>query len=207
MNEITIIHRVNISSKAIAITFDDGPNPKYTPELLALFAEVNGKATFFMIGEQIKANPELAVAVHEQGHEIGNHTYTHPYLTQVDSAQCLDELQRTDQLIQEITGKKPQTFRPPFFDYNDKVNDIIKSFNYSMIGATNMETRDWEQPQPGVEHIINKTIDNTQNGSVLLFHDGYGDRSQTIEAISILLPKLAAEGYQFVTVSELLQLT
>lgn len=202
MSKSSIIDHIHTSRKEIAITFDDGPNPLYTLEILALFAEVAGKATFYMIGEQMKASPEVVKAVDEQGHEIGNHTWTHPFLSEISIAKCKVELESTDNLIKEMTGKSPLTFRPPYFAYNDEVAALSKKMGYKMIGASNMEAKDWDNP--GVEHIIQKSLESVRDGSILIFHDGYEDRSQTVEAIRIILPKLTEEGYRLVTVSELL---
>src|SRR4051812_35334171 len=143
---------VAASQKAVAITFDDGPNPIYTPQVLEIFANVEGKATFFMIGEQMEKNPEVVKEVAEQGHEIGNHTFSHPKLSELTPADCLAEMERNEQIIRELTGQSPVVFRPPYLDYNHDTISIVESKGYSMIGALNLEAQDWEQP--GVEHIL-----------------------------------------------------
>ncbi|QGQ96525.1 polysaccharide deacetylase family protein [Paenibacillus psychroresistens] len=199
-----MLAEVITDQKVIAITFDDGPNPEYTPQFLAAFEEYSSKATFYTIGQQLELYPEIAKLIHEQGHELGNHTYSHPNLTELDQTQQKSELDRTDKLIAQITGEKPRTFRAPFLQSNDELENVIKEFTYLSIGALNVETKDWEQP--GVEFILDKTRDYIRNGSILLFHDGFGDRSQSLAAIKILVPELLAQGYQLVTVSELLQL-
>ncbi|MFC5451813.1 polysaccharide deacetylase family protein [Paenibacillus aestuarii] len=200
-----IIHQLTISQKAVAFTFDDGPNPLYTPQVLDIFKDARGKATFYMIGEQIEKYPDIAKSVHTEGHEIGNHTYSHPYLTKLSEEERMDELLRTQKLIKAITGAESRTFRPPYLDCNEQVERAAASFGYPVIGAVNGEARDWEQP--GVQHIIDVTLKTLQPGSILLFHDGYGDRSQTIAAVSMLVQKLSAEGYELVSVSELLQMS
>ncbi|WP_251552578.1 polysaccharide deacetylase family protein [Neobacillus muris] len=199
-----MINDVSTSHKAVAITFDDGPNPMYTAQVLEIFQEAHGKATFFMIGEQVERYPEMAKTVAEQGHEIGNHTYTHPKLSELSRANCLEEMEGNEKLIGGLTGHKPVIFRPPYLEYNQETALILKEKGYPMIGALNMEARDWEQP--GVEHIMEVSRACVKNGSILIFHDGYGDRSQTIEAIRRLVADLSSNGYQLVTVSELLKL-
>jgi peptidoglycan-N-acetylglucosamine deacetylase len=199
-----MINEVPTSQKVVAITFDDGPNPTYTPQVLEIFSEAKGKATFFMIGEQMKNHPEVVKHVAADGHEIGNHTFTHPKLSQLSSAEGMEEIERTEMLIEDLTGQKPVLFRPPYLDYNQETVSLLHQKGYPMIGALNLEAQDWEQP--GVEHILGKSRDVVKNGSILIFHDGYGDRSQTIEALSILVSELTAQGYQLVTVSELLDL-
>jgi peptidoglycan/xylan/chitin deacetylase (PgdA/CDA1 family) len=198
------IDRIQTDHKVIAFTFDDGPNAQYTPELLEIFRAYNGRATFFTIGQQIERSPEVTRAIHEEGHELGNHTYSHPRLTQVDRVQQLVEFEQCEKLIEQITGTKPATFRPPFLDFNEDVNALCESFGYKVISALNLGTEDYIQP--GINQILNKTRGHLQPGSVLLFHDGYGNRSQTIEAVRILTSELADQDYQFVTISHLLQL-
>ncbi|MRH41920.1 polysaccharide deacetylase family protein [Aquibacillus halophilus] len=205
MNKPNIINDVQTSQKQVALTFDDGPNPLYTSQLLEIFRKVDGKATFFMIGEEMIKHPEVVKAVSENLHEIGNHTYSHPKLTELSSDDCFNELVKTENLIKEMTGKKPTTFRPPYLDYNQDTATVVEEFEYSVIGALNMEAQDWEQP--GVEHILSKSLKHVKNGSILIFHDGYGDRSQTIEAVRNLVTEIDNQGYQFVTVSELLRLS
>lgn len=202
---MSLITDVCTSEKAVAITFDDGPNPIYTPQILEIFSEVGGKATFFMIGEQMKKNPEIVNKVANLGHEIGNHTFSHARLSQLKTTECLAEIEGNEKLIEELTGHKPVVFRPPFLDYNDDTISILKRKSYSVIGAQNIEAQDWEQP--GVEHIVTKSKTVVKNGSILIFHDGYGDRSQTIEAVRIVVAELLSQNYQFITVSELLKLS
>ncbi|MDN3017115.1 polysaccharide deacetylase family protein [Paenibacillus sp. BSR1-1] len=197
-----MINEVPASNKVVAITFDDGPNPIYTPQVLEIFSEASGKATFFMIGEQMGKFPEVVKKVAAQGHEIGNHTYTHPYLSQLTQEECLEEIERNESLVEELVGRTPVVFRSPYLDYNHETLSLLERKSYPMIGALNLEAQDWEQP--GVDHILAKTRDCVRNGSILLFHDGYGDRSQTIEAVRILVAELSSQGYQFVTVSSLL---
>jgi peptidoglycan/xylan/chitin deacetylase (PgdA/CDA1 family) len=204
LGEKLLINDVSTSQKVVAITFDDGPNPIYTAQVLDIFRESEGKATFFMIGEQMDQYPEMVKKVVEQGHEIGNHTYTHAKLSQLSPEECVEEIERTEKLIQELVGQKPVVFRPPYLDYNDDTILVMQQKDYPMIGALNMEAQDWEMP--GVDHILAKSRDCVKNGSILIFHDGYGDRSQTIEAVRTLVSELTSQGYQLVTVSELLKL-
>lgn len=201
---MNIIQQVSTSQKAIAFTFDDGPNPEYTPQLLDIFDEVGGRATFFMMGKQIELYPDTTLDVHNRKHEIGNHTYSHPFMTQISLEACEHELRETDRLITEVTGTSPFVMRPPYLDYNNEVDTVTAKFGYPVIGSVNGGTRDWEMP--GVDHILEVTRAQIGCGSIFLFHDGFGDRSQTIEAVRILVKELTDQGYQLVTVSELLQM-
>ncbi|AWB45576.1 polysaccharide deacetylase [Paenibacillus sp. CAA11] len=204
MFQFKLVDKVPISKKAVAFTFDDGPDPLYTRQLLDIFRKVNGRATFFMIGQQIDAYEDIAAEVYAAGHEIGNHTYTHPDLTKLTPEEARAELQLTNERIRQLTGAFASNFRPPFFAVNHYVLALAAELGYQSIGCVNGEARDWEQP--GTDFIIEQTRRSVENGSILIFHDGYGSRSQTIEAVRILVKELAAEGYQFVTVRELLSL-
>lgn len=204
MTKLSLVHKVSTREKAIAFTFDDGPHPLFTHQVLELFRKAHGKATFFMIGEELEAHREIAAAVHAAGHEIANHTYSHPDLTKLTLEEARDQLRRGDAIIREVTGKPVLSFRPPYFGVNEQVLSLAAEHGYTSIGAVNGEAKDWEQP--GVDFILEHTREVVEAGSIFMFHDGYGERAQTIEAVRILLEELAAEGYQFLTVSELCKL-
>lgn len=203
---IKLIEKVQTKHKVVAFTFDDGPDAQFTRQILNIFRKVNGKATFFMVGEQIDANEEIAREVYEAGHEIGNHTYTHPDLTTISLEEATIELQRMDDRIRELTGKSPSSFRPPFFKINPSLAELAKGAGYDMISACNTGARDWEQPQPSVDFMVDQTMEVTEGGSVYIFHDGYGDRTNTVEAVSSLVERLHTEEYRFVTISELISM-
>ncbi len=204
MAELSLVHRVPTREKAVAFTFDDGPHPVYTQQLLDIFRKANGKATFFMIGQEIDAFGDIAAEVHAVGHEIANHTYCHPDLTKLTLEEARAELQQADARIRQVTGKPVLTFRPPYFGVNEDILSLAVELGYTSIGTVNGEAKDWEQP--GVEFILDHTRPTIQNGSIFMFHDGYGERIQTMEAVRVLVDELATEGYRFVTVSELLGL-
>lgn len=207
LTKFSVLEQVSTEDKIIAFTFDDGPNPLYTRQLLDIFRAVGGKATFFMLGQQIDASEEaeqVAREAHAAGHEIGNHTYTHPNLATVSLEEAQAEIEKMEQRIVQIKGGKPAVFRPPYFGINDEVQQFVGNRGYYTIGAVNNEAQDWEQP--GVDFIIDQTKKKLGKGSILIFHDGYGDRSQSIEAVRLLAEELTAEGYQLVTVSELISL-
>ena len=201
MRRPQIVHAFEIDQQAVAITFDDGPNETFTPEILSIFREHQAKATFFMVGEQVQKAPHVAKLVGQEGHEIGNHTFTHPFLTKLSKEACTEELSRTDALLKEVVGVSPNVFRPPYFDYNDLVSESVEAFGYKVIGAVNTEARDWDEP--GIEHIVTKTLEVVKPGSILIFHDGFENRVQTVEAVRILVEDLTIQGYKLVTVSEL----
>jgi peptidoglycan-N-acetylglucosamine deacetylase len=200
-----LVNSVNTSKRVVAFTFDDGPDVNYTPQILDLFREAGGKATFFMIGSQVEAHPDLARRVLAEGHEIANHTFTHPNLTELATDDIIDELTRAAKSIKEVTGADVRTFRPPYFGYNEKIHSLVTDrFGYPAIGAMNTNASDWNNP--GVEHIVEHSRDHLSAGSILIFHDGWGDRSQTVEAVRQLIEIAVAQGCQLVTVSELLEM-
>ncbi|MDT9722264.1 polysaccharide deacetylase family protein [Paenibacillus sp. ClWae2A] len=205
MLSTALIVQESVREKVVAFTFDDGPHPVYTPQVLEIFRRAGGRATFFMIGQEMENHPEIAAEVHREGHEIANHTYTHPDLTKLTLEEAGEELQRAENLVQEVTGEPARCFRPPYFGVNDDILSLAAERGYRTIGSVNGDARDWDNP--GVEHILERTRSAVKPGSVLIFHDGYGDRSQTVEAVRVLVEELAGEGYRLVTVSELLDIS
>ncbi|MBB6022450.1 peptidoglycan/xylan/chitin deacetylase (PgdA/CDA1 family) [Paenibacillus sp. JGP012] len=200
----SIIEQVTVQEKVVAFTFDDGPHPVYTPQVLDIFRRAGGHATFFMIGEEMEAHSDIAAEVHREGHEIANHTYTHPNLTELTLEEAGEELRRAEQLVQKVTGGSARSFRPPYFGVNDDILALAAERGYRTIGAANGAARDWDNP--GTQHIVEHSRSAVKPGSVLIFHDGYGDRSQTVEAVRVLVEELTADGYRLVTVSELLDM-
>jgi len=205
MVNIAMVEQESVREKVVAFTFDDGPHPVYTPQVPEIFRRAGGQATFFMIGTEIEAHPEIAARVHREGHEIANHTYTHPDLTKLTLEEAGEELQRAERLVQEVTGQPARSFRPPYFGVNDDILSLAAERGYRTVGAVNGDAKDWDNP--GVEHILEHTRSAVKPGSVLIFHDGYGDRSQTVEAVRVLVEELVTEGYRLVTVSELLDIS
>ncbi|MGG4401175.1 polysaccharide deacetylase family protein [Paenibacillus amylolyticus] len=205
MVNTAMVVQESVREKVVAFTFDDGPHPVYTPQVLEIFRRAGGQATFFMIGQEMENHPEIAAEVHREGHEIANHTYTHPNLTELTLEEAGEELQRAENLVQKVTGQPARCFRPPYFGVNDDILSLAAERGYRTIGAVNGDAKDWDNP--GVEHILEHTRSVVKPGSVLIFHDGYGERSQTVEAVGVLVEELVAEGYRLVTVSELLDIS
>lgn len=203
MARATIYNEVDTKEKLVAFTFDDGPNPKWTPLFLDVFRNYGAKATFYVIGSHLEQYPDIARRVCEEGHELGNHSYSHPSFSKLSREGQLEELSRADQLIAGMTGRNPGTFRPPYLDVNDDLLEVSAERGYSVIHAANTESRDWEDAT-SADHIVETSRAQIRNGSILIYHDGFGDRSATLEAISILIPELIESGYRLVTVSELL---
>lgn len=200
-SERIVYRRVNTEEKIVAITFDDGPHPRYTAEILDILAEYDVKATFFVIGKNIEQYGSLVRRAAEEGHEIGNHTYTHATLSHLDRAILEREISDSEGLIEEYTGRRPTVFRPPGGKSSPLVEAIVTQ-NGGKIILWDVDTRDWSGRASAeiVETVVNETVP----GSIILFHDYAVGKSTTVEAIKEILPRLCAAGYQFVTVTELL---
>ncbi|RAP76006.1 polysaccharide deacetylase family protein [Paenibacillus montanisoli] len=204
MKAAEIINEVQSAGRLIAITFDDVPDPEWTPQFLDVFKQHGAKATFYTLGTNMAKYPEIARQIHEEGHELGNHSLTHPHMPEISKDEQRAELQQAEQLIVEVTGRKPNTFRPPYLDVNDDLLVVAAELGYKVIHGLNLRANDWAMP--GTEHILAETRPSIRDGSILLFHDAGGDRSQSLEALSVLVPELLEQGYRLVTVSELLGL-
>ena len=194
------ISNVPTSQKVVALTFDDGPLNITTPEILGILKEKNVKATFFVVGERVKRFPMLVRQEIEDGHEVGAHTYSHPNLTKLRSNQLEEELDKTEKEILTI-APKPTLFRPPGGSYNDTIIKLTRDKGYLTI-LWSIDTKDWRSPPVG--DIVNSVLKNIKPGSIILLHDGKYP-SCTPEAVEFIIDSLRSLGYEFVTVSELLQ--
>ncbi len=187
--------------KRVALTFDDGPHIKFTKQILDVLDKYGVKATFFVIGENAERYPELVKSEYEAGHEIGNHTYSHRRLGSVDRAFMLDEIKKTDDIIYGITGKYPILFRPPEGRTSSELEaDVFAKSKKTVLWT--IDTRDWAHNP--LADIVRTVKTNVKNGSIILFHDYITPYSETPDALEKLIPYLTENGYEFVTVSELL---
>lgn len=199
-----IVWEVPTDEKIIALTFDDGPDPADTPEILDLLNQYEAKATFFVIGQRVERYPDLVKRELREGHEIANHTYSHPYFQKrIPGEKVQDEILKAEQTILDTTGLKPNLFRPPGGYYGENLVNASKKSGYLVVmWSWHQDTEDWNRP--GVAKIVNKVLTNARNGDIILFHDYVEGKSQTIEALKQILPQLKERGYRFVTVSKLL---
>ncbi|CAM3357848.1 polysaccharide deacetylase family protein [Brevibacillus invocatus] len=199
-----IVWEVPTKSKVIALTFDDGPDPRYTTQIAELLKEYNAKATFFVVGSRVKAHPQVVRLLMEQQHELANHTYTHPDVRRISPANLREEVLATQEEIYKHTGLRPHLFRPPGGVYNESLVHVAKDAGFLVVmWSWHQDTRDWSDP--GVKKITNKVLNNARNGDIVLFHDYGGNRKQTVDALREIMPELQKRGYQFVTVSELMK--
>jgi peptidoglycan-N-acetylglucosamine deacetylase len=182
--------------KAIALTIDDGPSPVYTPQVLRLLEKYRITATFSMIGIQASAYPGVAREVAAAGHLIANHTWTHLDLAYFAPAVVADQMDRATGAIHAATGRVPDLFRAPYGAWSPYVLRRCAQTRMVPLGWS-VDPRDWSRP--GVSSIIANIMRNTRTGSIILEHDGGGNRSQTVAALTYVIPRLLAAGYHFRT--------
>ncbi|NTW29017.1 MAG: polysaccharide deacetylase family protein [Coriobacteriia bacterium] len=198
----TILHSPPTSAdKLVALTFDDGPWPGQTDKILDILAQKQVHATFFMVGTYVQKSPGLALRVAAEGNQIGNHTSGHPDLSKQPAAAIQSQLVGGQQAIENATGVHATAFRPPYRGVNATVRQQAAALGLSVV-LWDVDTLDWSRP--GVNRIVSNATANTGQRMVILMHDGGGDRSQTIAALPTIIDALAARGYTFVTVDELL---
>lgn len=185
--------------KEVAITFDDGPHPGYTPKLLAILKQYNAKATFFLVGEKVEEYPDLVRAEFQAGHSIGNHTYHHVNLTKIPISDVAIEILADEMAIKKVTGVRPHLFRPPGGDYDRNVAKIVNTLGYTLV-LWSINPGDYEQPGEGL--IEERVLRKIHGGSIILLHDGV---QQTVDVLPTILEYLKMEGYRCVTVDEMLK--
>jgi peptidoglycan/xylan/chitin deacetylase (PgdA/CDA1 family) len=194
------IREVATNERVIALTFDDGPDPRTTPQILKILKEYNAKATFFVMGQRAEDLPEQLRQIAGEGHEVANHGFSHRWLTKLNEAELADEIVRTEAVIM-TTAPKPVLFRPPGAYYNEKIVAELKARGYTMI-MWSIDTRDWARSDAGA--IAREVTSMVKPGSIILMHDGaYAPNSP--KAAQMILDQLTKEGYHFITVSEMIK--
>ena len=199
--ETAVYHSVKTDSMKIAITFDDGPHPYLTAEILEILERYNVKATFFMVGVNVINYPDAARAVLRAGHEVGNHTFSHLHLKKLNEHELARELGLCEDALEELCEYRPHLFRPPEGAVNTYVQHCSENNDYTLI-LWSLDTRDWENKN--TEQIVETVLSKVEGGDIILMHDYIGHDSKTPEALEILLPKLLERGFEPVTVSQLL---
>jgi len=187
--------------KNVCLTFDDGPNPIYTPRILQILKEKKVRATFFLIGQHAQQHPDLVKNMYESGHELGDHTFSHVQLPKVASQKIQQELETTRSIVESATGAKIFLFRPPWgiFDGRSLAEIAMRKFDAVL---WSVDSRDWSRP--GVDQIKANVLGKARNGSIILFHD---DHDQIVQALPEIILKLQEQGYQFITISEMMALS
>jgi cellulose synthase/poly-beta-1,6-N-acetylglucosamine synthase-like glycosyltransferase/peptidoglycan/xylan/chitin deacetylase (PgdA/CDA1 family)/spore germination protein YaaH len=208
-----VITRHGTVARKVALTFDDGPDARFTPQILDILREAGAPATFFIIGINGERNPDLLRREVAEGHELGNHTFTHPNITLISQAQFELELSATERLLAAVVGRQSLMFRPPFGEDSEPETadqlhqiELASSRGYLIVGMQ-IDPDDWRRP--GVDEIVQRTVKTAVSGegNVILLHDSGGDRSQTVRALPLIIKALRSYGFQFVTVSELMGLS
>jgi peptidoglycan-N-acetylglucosamine deacetylase len=187
----------NIGLHEIALTFDDGPNPVYTPRILHILQLYHVHATFFNIGQQVQMYPQITREVYAEGNVVDNHSWSHPNFTKLSAAQINWQINMTEQIIQHTIGTRPEFIRLPYGATNAFVQRQITQDGLIQVRWT-VDTNDWRLP--GVAAIESVAINQAQNGGIILMHDGGGDRSQTVAALPDIIQTLQQRGFQFYTI-------
>lgn len=178
----------------VALTFDDGPSPIYTPQILAILKQNNIKATFFMVGSNAKKYPDIVKLVLADGHAIGNHTQTHAMLTKLSSTSLYREVVTPQVIINNIIGIKPVCLRYPYGASNSNVRAFIRSEGMAPVP---MGFNSFDYERPGVDKITSWVLKNAHSGQVFLFHDGYDKREQTVAALPQIIAGIKKKGLGF----------
>ncbi len=208
------IDQIGAAKKKIALSFDDGPDRRWTPKILDILKEKKAPGIFFVIGDQANRAPDLLKREYNEGHEIGNHTWTHPAFDDISRTQVKWELNLTQRLIESTLGVKSLLFRPPFgIDHQPEYAEEVAQLPYPqelgyIIVGQRIDPDDWrmteDRHQRPAQEIADDVVRQAKNGNVVLLHDGGGERAQTVAALPLIIDELRAKGYQFVSVSDLL---
>lgn len=192
---------VDTSRPFVALTFDDGPHPELTPQLLDILRNEGVRATFYVIGRNVQTYPEIARRIVAEGHEIANHTWSHPTLTAISAARLDKEITSTSEIIQRVTGRRPTNMRPPYGAVNERVRQSMFNDHGLDVIMWSVDPLDWRRP--GAEVVRQRLVEGAKPGGILLAHDIHPG---TIEAMPGTIRDLKAKGFGFATVSQLLAL-
>lgn len=199
----TLVLRGDANTNRVALTFDDGPDRRFTPQVLDVLDKHDVKATFFLMGSRAKEHNDIVKRIHDSGHAIGNHTYWHPNLPEEQLDRLHWELTETEKVLANIIGFKPRLFRSPYGALNEEMMDQLVELDFTVVGW-DVDSLDWKQE--GTEVIEDNVLSNVGFGSIILMHDGGDwsmDLSGTVEALDNIIKKLKEDGTQFVTIPEM----
>ena len=192
------VYSVDLSDGKIAISFDAAWGAENTPALLDILDEYGVKTTFFLVGIWTEKYPDMVREIAARGHEVENHSTTHPQMSKLSEAKIIEELRVNSDRIEQITGVRPTLFRPPYGDYNDAVVRTSRAQGYECV-QWNVDSLDWKNR--GVDDLIERATKNSASGDIVLFHN---DSKYIVQALPVILAKYQAEGFEVVPVSELL---
>ncbi|REK92107.1 polysaccharide deacetylase family protein [Streptomyces inhibens] len=188
-----VAYTLSTDSRDIFLTFDDGPHPHHTPDILRILHRHDAQATFFVIGRNAVAFPGLLRDIADEGHAVANHTWSHPQLPLLPPGAVRSELGRTSSLIEDVLGAAPNLARAPYGAWDDPSLSICNELGMSPVGWA-IDSEDWTGP--GAEIIADTVMHEIRPGAIVLSHDGGGERSQTVDALEWYLPRLLDEGYR-----------
>lgn len=193
------VSRVSVPNKLVALTFDDGPHPSLTPRLLDILSRTGAKATFFVLGQNVNRYPDIVRRADADGHEIASHSYSHVNMNLCGQAKVFSELDSTAAAIQKATGKTPTLLRPPYGNMKTDMRSRVNAkYGYHIV-IWDVDPLDWRKPGSAV--VAQRLVKGTRPGSILLAHDIH---ASTVDAMESTITSLKAQGYRFVTVSELI---
>lgn len=202
-----MLYQGQTHNKVVALTFDDGPDGKYTPEILDVLKKQHVKATFFVMGSRVAKYPTVAKRIVNEGHVIGNHTYWHPQLTKTGMHNMEWEIKKTNDQLVTITGHKNKWFRAPYGALNEKLVLKLGIMGYKGIGWS-IDTEDWKGP--GAKVITARVMHEVHPGAIILMHSAghwTQDLSGTVDSLNQIIPRLKEHGYHFVTITQMWQLS
>lgn len=201
-----VVLRGSLQKNRIALTFDDGPDRRFTPQVLDVLKKHNVKATFFLMGSRVDGLPDITRRIHQEGHSIGNHTYWHPKLWQESMDRMRWEVTQTDAAIKKAVGYSPKLFRAPYGGVNDQLVMELGKMNFSVIGWS-VDSMDWTQIDSAA--VQKNVLSNLHPGAIVLMHSGghwTQDLSGMVQAVDALIPRLKREGAEFVTIPQMFNL-
>lgn len=192
------IYSVETDDKKIALSFDAAWGDDFTLGILNILDQYDIKSTFFLVGFWVDKYPEHVKEISKRGHDVGNHSTNHPYMTKLSDEEIIKELNKTGDKIEELIKEKPILFRPPFGDYDNRVINLCRENNYYVI-QWDVDSLDWKEL--GVQPVVDRVTRNARNGSIILFHN---NAKYILEYLPIVIERLQNEGYEIVPVSELI---
>lgn len=192
------IYSVDTPEKRIAISFDAAWGDEFTDDILDTLDKYNVKSTFFLVGFWVDKYPDWVKEISNRGHEVGNHSSTHPHMSKISKAQIIQELKETGDKIQGITGIQPTVFRPPFGDYNNLLIETAEELGYYTI-QWDVDSLDWKEM--GVDPVVDRVTRNVKSGSIVLFHN---NAKYIAEFLPMVIEKLQQQGYEIVPISDLI---
>jgi len=197
-----IIRKFKTEKKEIALTFDDGPDERNTPEIIRILAKYKVNTTFFVCGKNVEKFPDLTIKIQKNGHELGNHTFSHSSLRFRTVSFIREEIRKNDDLLLSLGIGKTKIFRPPYGRFFPFVPFVLRRMNKEII-LWNVGAKDYKAEKP--EQIVEYILQRTTPGSIIVLHDGGGNRKITIQALERFIPKLLKNGFVFKKISEMMK--